>query len=332
MTEHGKDLFKAFRPSYIRAFKDAADYAKDDGVTIKGTKNATQDDFVSKEEFKYFCIYVLIYAAMFDAFAKIDGGGAGRDAHDDKRLELHEWLEGFKSVSKHGFVALKSIADKKEAEKLFKEIDDNGGGIVLLDEWCFWLKQGEVRAGTEVGQLLGADEAGGVGKAEKLVAGKAQVLGQHAADAAAEAPAGSKPPAGGKKGGSGPSGAALKKEHRSKSANDVVGGKSGAHGPARGGSGNPWAAWSEFVPTVPGEANAFGLTVGKGKSGATKDFFDFAACFEPFCVETPEAEKLRELGFLEADPNGNGLCSLSECETFVLKRLVAKFPRQGIFF
>ena len=225
MTEHGKDLFKAFRPSYIRAFKDAADYAKDDGVTIKGTKNATQDDFVSKEEFKYFCIYVLIYAAMFDAFAKIDGGGAGRDAHDDKRLELHEWLEGFKSVSKHGFVALKSIADKKEAEKLFKEIDDNGGGIVLLDEWCFWLKQGEVRAGTEVGQLLGADEAGGVGKAEKLVAGKAQVLSQHAADAAAEAPAGSKPPAGGKKGGGGPSGAAVKKEHRSKSANSATGSK-----------------------------------------------------------------------------------------------------------
>lgn len=43
---------------------------------------------------------------MFDAFAKIDGGGAGRDAGDDLRIELREWLLGYKSVSNYGFVAL----------------------------------------------------------------------------------------------------------------------------------------------------------------------------------------------------------------------------------
>jgi hypothetical protein len=60
----GEDLFKAFRPCYIRAFKDAADYAKDDGETIAGTKNAKQDDFVSKEEFRFFCAYACVYGSM----------------------------------------------------------------------------------------------------------------------------------------------------------------------------------------------------------------------------------------------------------------------------
>jgi len=178
MTERGQDLFKAFRPCYIRAFKDAADYATDDGEKIAGTKNATQNDFVDKSEFRLFCVYVIVYAAMFDAFSKIDGGGAGRDAGDDKRIELDEFLKGYKAVTGYGFVALENIKGKKDAKSMFSEIDDNGGGIVLLDEWCWFIKQAEVKADTEVGRLLAADEEGGVGKPEKLVAGKAKVLGK----------------------------------------------------------------------------------------------------------------------------------------------------------
>jgi hypothetical protein len=60
----GQDMFRSFRPCYIRAFKDAADYAKDDGDLIEGTKNATQDDYVSKEEFRFFCAYICVYASM----------------------------------------------------------------------------------------------------------------------------------------------------------------------------------------------------------------------------------------------------------------------------
>jgi len=84
MKEPGKDIFTAFRPSYLRAFSDAKDYKADTGAKIKGTKKATDDDFVSVEEFRLFCVYLCIYAAMSDAFSKIDGGGAGRDANDDR--------------------------------------------------------------------------------------------------------------------------------------------------------------------------------------------------------------------------------------------------------
>ena len=41
----GQDLFKAFRPCYVRAFSDAKDYKKDTGDVIAGTKDATDDDF-----------------------------------------------------------------------------------------------------------------------------------------------------------------------------------------------------------------------------------------------------------------------------------------------
>lgn len=84
MKEPGKDIFTAFRPSYLRAFSDAKDYKADTGAKIKGAKKATADDFVSVEEFRLFGAYLCIYAAMSDAFSKIDGGGAGRDANDDR--------------------------------------------------------------------------------------------------------------------------------------------------------------------------------------------------------------------------------------------------------
>ena len=47
------------------------------------------------------------------------------------------------------------------------------GGIVLLDEWSYWIKSEEIKAGTRVGHLLNLDEEGGVGKqADKLKAKK----------------------------------------------------------------------------------------------------------------------------------------------------------------
>ena len=65
---------------------------------------------------------------MFDAFAKIDGGGAGRDANDDRRMDESEWLKGYTGVTGYGFVALADIKDDKAAKVVFGKIDENGGG------------------------------------------------------------------------------------------------------------------------------------------------------------------------------------------------------------
>ena len=82
--------------------------------------------------------YLCIYAAMYDAFAKIDGGGAGRDAGDDLRIEEAEWIAGYQNVcgaAGYGFVALSSVKSDSAAKEAFKRMDDNGGGVVPLDEW-----------------------------------------------------------------------------------------------------------------------------------------------------------------------------------------------------
>ena len=138
-------------------------------------------------------------------------------------------------------------------------MDDNGGGIVLLEEWCTYLKNAEIEEDTEIGQLLSAEAEFDPLKAAAL-------------KAAAEAP----------------------------------------------------------EPELPfAEPNAFGMRISKGKKGASKEFFKFAECFEPYTAETEEGEKMREEGMVDADPNGNGLCSLAEIETFVLKRLLSKYPNTG---
>ena len=157
--EYGKDLFEAFRPSYIRAFNDAKDYKADSGAVLEGTKTSTADDFVSKGEFRLFNAYLCVYGAMFDAFAKIDGGGAGRDAGDDRRMELKEWLAGYKGAAGYGFGCLDGIKDDKAATALFKKMDSDGAGMVLLGEFSDFIKNEEIKAGTAVGKLLDEDEA-----------------------------------------------------------------------------------------------------------------------------------------------------------------------------
>jgi hypothetical protein len=69
-----------------------------------------------------------------------------------------------------------------------------------------------------------------------------------------------------------------------------------------------------------------GLSVGKS---ASKDLFDFMACFQLMGDKTPEGEKARKVGFRAADPNGNGLCSLAELETFIMSTLMAKYPKNS---
>ena len=70
--------------------------------------------------------------------------------------------------------------------------------------------------------------------------------------------------------------------------------------------------------------SGFGLSVGKSASKELREFMD---CFQPLGEKTPEGEKLRKEAFRAADPNGNGLCSLAELETWVLQVLLKKFPK-----
>ena len=48
-------------------------------------------------EFRLLNAYLCIYATMFDAFSKIDGGGEGTEG-DDRRIDEEEWMKGYKEV------------------------------------------------------------------------------------------------------------------------------------------------------------------------------------------------------------------------------------------
>ena len=157
--EEGTRIWKCFRPSYIRAHTDAKDVA--------GSKTSHSDDYVTASEFRVLCVYLILYAAMYDAFAIIGGAiGGVEDKHgDDRKMTEEEWVAGYKKVADHGFVGLKKAAemDKAGAAEVFKKMNSGRDAdgkeygddkVVMLAEFCAYVEQEEIAAGTPWGKVL----------------------------------------------------------------------------------------------------------------------------------------------------------------------------------
>jgi len=151
-------------------------------------------------------------------------------------MDLGEWLQGYRGVADYGFVAFSGITDDASAEAVFNKIDENGGGFVLLIEFCDYIKAAEIAAQTPMGATLDEDE-----------------------------------------------------------------GKDS------------------------GNADEYRIDFSKARS---QPLTMFTECFAPLCAKNDEGAKQRKAGFRSADPNGNGLCSLAELETYVLKNLLYRFKKE----
>merc|ERR1711981_444633 len=154
-NDEGTRLYKLFYPCYIRAFLDAADIGKNGKV--RGTKTATKDDYVQRKEFRFLCSYLCIYALMYDAFSVVDGGGKDITKDDDRRISLAELKKACKKFSGHPLVGTKLLAMPSSygnVESIFMEMDNDGKGMVLLNEWCAWLEAKEAANNTKLGKLL----------------------------------------------------------------------------------------------------------------------------------------------------------------------------------
>jgi len=153
--DKGKALYKIFYPCYIRAFLDAADIGKN--KSVRGTKSATTDDYVQRSEFRFLNVYLCIYALMYDAFAQVDGGIKGKIKDDDRRITKSELGVACPKFKGHPLVGLKQLGmpgSYGNLDAIFKEMDADGKGMVLLNEWCLWLEKKESEHKTELGVLL----------------------------------------------------------------------------------------------------------------------------------------------------------------------------------
>lgn len=164
--EVGKDeaeaLYKHFYPCFIRAFLDAADYGP--ATKISGTNNryatktADGDDYVQFAEFRLLLTYLCIYATIYEAFANVDGGGVGVDVTDDRRVTEAEWTENVASLAGHPLLSLAVSATLPPA-KVFKAMDGDGKGKVLLGEFSKYVEDFEFSLGSRWGKLLNAGES-----------------------------------------------------------------------------------------------------------------------------------------------------------------------------
>lgn len=161
-NDKGTDIWKMYRPSFIRAFNDAKDIADPEkGAKAKkadGTE-VNKDDYVSPPEFRLLNAYLCIYAYMYDAFSLVDGGGAAganMDANDDRRMDEGEWVAAYTKVYAYGFagVSKETCPDDAAAKAMFAKMDADGKGKVLLNEFCKFLEKKEQEAGTEWGKML----------------------------------------------------------------------------------------------------------------------------------------------------------------------------------
>jgi hypothetical protein len=181
----GQDIWKQFRPSYIRAFNDAKDIA----TNKKIGKTISADDYVQPSEFRCLAIYLCVYCVMFDAFSLIDGDSAGTTADDDRRIDIDEWKAGYSKIAGIGFAAFQASPgiDDATLEGIFQEMDDDSKGKVLLNEFCAYIEQKEQDAGTAIGSLLAAGDDGHGQPQRKGPKGKPPT--KHVAQARSPAPA-----------------------------------------------------------------------------------------------------------------------------------------------
>jgi len=162
-AEEAKLLYKRFYPCFIRAFLDAADFGAATKVTQKGggkvygNTKTTGDDYVQFREFRLLCTYLCVYAAIYEAFGNVDGGGKGIDATDDRRISKDEWSTNGQLLKGHPLLSL-SISANGDPSMIFDAMDGDGKGKVLLAEFSTYIEDYEFSLKTRWGKLLNAGE------------------------------------------------------------------------------------------------------------------------------------------------------------------------------
>ena len=89
-------------------------------VLMRAYKQCDKNDsgLVNRTEFKKFLVYLPVIKEIWEHFDKVD-------LDDDRRIDLAEFIGACEKKGK----------SEEEATKIFNEIDKNGGGKILFDEF-----------------------------------------------------------------------------------------------------------------------------------------------------------------------------------------------------
>ena len=104
------------KPVLMRAFTAAKNKVK--------SKQLHGDDYVSRGEFRFLLKFIRQYYEYWVAFDRID-------SNDDRRVTLAEFKLAKPELEKWGI-------DMSNPEKMFREADRDGGGMILFIEFCDW--------------------------------------------------------------------------------------------------------------------------------------------------------------------------------------------------
>lgn len=104
----------------IRAYKKAT--AADQSRVYKGKG----DSFIQRQEFICLLKNIVYFNRVFAVFEAIDTG-------DDHRIDVVEFQKGLPLLGLH--------LSAQEAEATFRQIDRDGGGQILFEEFCSWLER-----------------------------------------------------------------------------------------------------------------------------------------------------------------------------------------------
>lgn len=99
------------KPALMRAYKKTT------------LRDGDGDSWVEKKEFPALLVNLLYFNALFDAFD-------GIDTDDDRRVDFEEFKQGLR--------LLDMKLPPKRARAEFDDMDENGGGVVLFDEFAAW--------------------------------------------------------------------------------------------------------------------------------------------------------------------------------------------------
>ncbi len=89
-----------------------------------GTSNDRGSDYIERVEFRLLLVYLLKYFEVWQMFDSIDNG-------NDSRIHLEEFKAAIPQIEAWGVKV-------DDPEAAFAEIDTNGGGQLLFDEFAEW--------------------------------------------------------------------------------------------------------------------------------------------------------------------------------------------------